>query len=231
MAFAIGMCSAQADAQQRLACYDQIAARLKAGEPIGPQASAPQTPPPFYTPTPAPTGAPAPAYIPPPAAAYTPPPAPAYSPAPAPPTPAQAEAQSFGKAEATPVQRSHDSSWYDVGSWFGSSEEPPQATTGTPAEFGAESLPAPKAAAGEPAAPEPLDHITAAVTGVAISGNGKFTVTLDNGQMWKQIDGDTGIAQFSKRGGDRVTISRGFLGSYNLVVAGKTAMFKVKRIQ
>jgi hypothetical protein len=144
--------------------------------------------------------------------------------------PAQTEAQSFGKAETTPAPHKQVGAWYDVGSWFDSSDTT-HATTGTPAEFGAESIPARKAVAGEPAPPEPIDHITAAVTGVAMSGNGKFTVTLDNGQMWKQIDGDSGIAQFNKRGGDKVTISRGFLGSYNLVLEGRTAMFKVKRVQ
>lgn len=213
MAFAIGMCSAQPDPQARLACYDQIAAKLRAGEPIGPQAGA-AAPAPFYTPPPAPRSVQTPA--PPPSAAVasqTPP------------------VQSFGKPASTPAPRDSGATWYNPGSWFGggSEEQTARATTGTPAEFGAESVRARQA--NQPSAPEPLDHITAKVTGVAFSANGRFTVTLDNGQTWKQLDGDIGTPQFNKRGQDVVTISRGFLGSYNLVVEGHTAMFKVRRLQ
>ena len=204
MAFAIGMCSAQPDARARLSCYDQLAAKLRAGQAIGPQAYAPATP------QPAPTYAPAPV-------AQTP-----VAPAPTP-------AQSFG--QAAPPAPKGQSSWYDVGGWFGSSDAPRGATIGTPAQFGAEALPPPKAVPGEPPPPQPLDEITANVTSVAFSGTGRFTVSLDNGQMWKQIEGDTGTAKFKTRGGDSVTISRGLLGSYNLVIAGRTALFKVRRIQ
>ena len=185
MSVAIGTCSAQTDAQARLACYDLLAAKLKAGEAVGPQAAA--------TPTPNP-------------------------------------AQSFVQAGPAPAGSKEKSSWYDVGGWFGGSDTP-HATIGTPAQFGAEALPPPKAVPGEPPPPEPLDHIAANIMSVAFSGNGRFAVTLDNGQIWKQLDADTGTAQFKRNGGDSVTISRGILGSYNLVVEGHTAMFKVRRIQ
>jgi hypothetical protein len=184
---AIGTCSTQTDTQARLTCYDQLAAKLKAGEAIAPQAAA---------------------TLPPPAA------------------PAQPPAQSFG--QATPEGSKEKSSWYDVGGWFGS--DAPRATTGTPAEFGAESVPA-TAPAPEAPVPEPLDSITANVTSVVFNGKGRFTVSLDNGQVWRQVQGDTVTARYSFGGHDSVTISRGFIGSYNLVVAGRNAMFKVRRVK
>jgi hypothetical protein len=203
MAFAIGTCSAQVDPQARLKCYDDLAAKLKAGEPVAPQASVAT-----------PGAAPAPVYTPPPAAVQTSAP---------PPT----AAQNFGNAE--PPTGKTESSWYNPGSWFGSDNPaPPHATTGTPAEFGAEYIPQ-KSKPGEAA--ETIDQISAKVTGYSFASNGRFTVTLDNGQIWKQIDGDTGIAKFNDKGENTVTISRGFLGSYNLVVEGRNAMFKVKRLQ
>jgi hypothetical protein len=184
VALAISTCSVQTDAQARLTCYDQLAAKLKAAEAMGPQVAA----------TPLPTA------------------------------PAQPPAQSFGRA--APEGSKEKSSWYDVGGWFGS--DAPRATTGTPAEFGAESVPAAAPAPGAPV-PERLDSITANVTSVAFNGNGRFTVSLDNGQVWRQVQGDTVTAKFGLSGHDRVTISRGFMGSYNLVIAGRNAMFKVRR--
>jgi hypothetical protein len=203
MALAIGTCSAQTDAQARLTCYDQLAAKLKAGEAIGPQASVPAT------------SVSAPAYTSAPVAQ-------------APAAPAQTPAQSFG--QAAPEGPKQTSSWYDVGGWFGGSDTP-RAATGTPAEFGAESVPAPKEAPGGPPVSEPLDQITANVTSVAFSGTGLFTVTLDNGQLWRQVKGGSGTARFSRDGHESVTISRGFIGSYNLVVAGQNMTFKVRRVQ
>ena len=194
---AIGTCSGLTDAQARLACYDQLAAKLKAGEAVAPQAYAPAAPMPVPV-------------------------------AQAPAAPAQTAAQSFG--QATPDSTKEKSSWYNPGSWFGGGNDTPHVTTGTPAEFGAEALPPAKPAPGMPAT-EPLDHITATVTSVTFNGTGRFRVALDNGQMWKQIEGDTGVARFSRTGHDSVTISRGALGSYNLVIGSHNATFKVTRIQ
>ncbi len=44
----------------------------------------------------------------------------------------------------------------------------------------------------------------------------KFLVVLDNGQIWQQLESDSGIkAPFHKGEKNTVTISRGFIGSYN----------------
>ena len=51
--------------------------------------------------------------------------------------------------------------------------------------------------------------------------NGFFTVVLDNGEVWRQIDGDTTMAHWFRKPGFYVaTVSAGVLGSSNLRVQG-----------
>jgi hypothetical protein len=239
LASAIGNCSAQTDDKLRLACYDQVAAQLKAAAAAQPPAQVAAQPPKQESAwydvggwfggssstaqqtTPSEFGSenlPRQAAVAPAAPAATATPAtPAAAPAPA---PTQTAAQ----------PQKQEGAWYDVGGWFGgTTPKPPQQQT-TAADFGSENLPAPPAAPGM-APPEPLEEITAEVTDVAINFYGRFIVTLDNGQMWRQTDSDTERARFSKSGKNKVVISRGLLGSYNLVIEGRTAMFKVKRIR
>jgi hypothetical protein len=57
-----------------------------------------------------------------------------------------------------------------------------------------------------------------------------FTVTLDNGQTWRQLDGDLAIADWNKPPGTYlVTITNGALGSHNLTVKNGHGMFKVEK--
>lgn len=203
LAFAIGQCSSQPDEKARLACYDEIAAQLKSGAMIA---------------APAPQAYQAPA-SPPPVAQVA---APAAAPAPYVPPP-------VAQAPAPQAPKSQGGTWYDPTSWFG--KDTPQKTSTNPADFGAEALPQQRTASAEPAQPARLEELRANVVAVALNPLGRFTVTLDNGQIWKQLDGDTGTARFKNKGGDVVTISRGVLGSYNLVVEGRSALFKVKRVQ
>jgi hypothetical protein len=224
LAFAIGQCSSQPDEKARLTCYDLIAAQLRSGSFLS---SAPQvsqqsqsTPPFVNVPTPGSQAAQQP-FVPRSAPVAQAPVAPAVIPQP--PVSQQQAAQ-------VPPPRRDSSSWYDPTSWFGSDDED-RAQTGNPAEFGAETVRAQQPAAGEPERPAPIDHIKAGVATVAFNPNGRFTVTLDNGQVWKQLEGDSGIARFKNKGHDVVTISRGILGSYNLVLEGQTALFKVKRVR
>lgn len=97
------------------------------------------------------------------------------------------------------------------------------------ARFGAEALSRPAAASTEP--PAELDEIHAKVVAVQYSPLGRFTISLDNGQIWRQQDGDAKRAQFSSKGGEAVSISRGFLSSYNLVIETRTGLYKVKRVR
>ena len=95
-------------------------------------------------------------------------------------------------------------------------------------QFGAEQLPR----ESNPA-PAPEDNsITGTVTELSLTPFGRFVVTLDNGQIWRQLDADT--ARFVPPGNlaqASVTISRGALGSYNLQFAGQNGLYKVRRLK
>ena len=144
------------------------------------------------------------------------------------PQPQAAPAQTA--ATAPPAAKENEESWFGIASWFGSDKVSPAAQT-TPQQFGSENLPPPPAAPGAPPPVEPLDRIMATVTDFAYSPYGRFVVFLDNGQVWQQLEGDTDRAHFSKSKKDLVTISRGLLGSYNLVIGDHSGLFKVKRIK
>lgn len=61
--------------------------------------------------------------------------------------------------------------------------------------------------------------------------NGFFTVVLDNGEAWRQLDGDTTMAHwFRKPGSYVVTVTAGVLGSSNLRVQGEGRSYKVRRV-
>lgn len=142
--------------------------------------------------------------------------------------PAAASAPAPQVATKAPPTKEEQESWFGLGDLFSSS--PDRQTT--PKEFGADKLPAPKQTASTPAAPQPIDSITAKVTDYAFNGLGKFVVFLDNGQVWKQLQGDSDNAHFRRKASSNtVTISRGFLGSYNLKVNDDVGIYKVTRIK
>ena len=119
-------------------------------------------------------------------------------------------------------------SWFgfDLSDLFGSG--PSQQTT--PQQFGNDQLPSTHAAE-EHAAAE-IDSISAGVTEVSFTPFGKFIVFLDNGQIWRQIEGDADRATFKKPAKDnKVTISRGFIGSYNLSINDSNKVYKVTRVK
>ena len=59
-----------------------------------------------------------------------------------------------------------------------------------------------------------------------------FTVTLDNGEVWQQIQGDDQLADWNKPASAyAVMISRGALGSYNFRVLRSGGLYKVRRIR
>ena len=140
---------------------------------------------------------------------------------PAPPAPTTA---------AAPASPKDEESWFGIADWFGSDKASPAAQA-TPQQFGSEAIPPPPAAPGGPPPAEPLDHITATVSDFAYNPYGRFVVFLDNGQVWQQLKGDASHARFSKKEKDTVTISRGFVGSYNMVIGDRSGLYKVKRIK
>jgi hypothetical protein len=70
------------------------------------------------------------------------------------------------------------------------------------------------------------------MTAYSFDSQGHFTVTLDNGQRWRQMPGDVKKAHWTHPAGDyAVTISRGALGSTNLAVNGQPVLFKVEQLR
>lgn len=118
-------------------------------------------------------------------------------------------------------------SWFgfDIAGLFGDDKKPQT----TPQNFGQENI----QPATPPSAPEmdDIDSITAHVTDYSFRDN-KFTVFLDNGQIWQQLDGDFSTGRFRSDPKDNVvTISRGFLKSYNLKINDDNSFYKVKRLK
>lgn len=77
-----------------------------------------------------------------------------------------------------------------------------------------------------PSKPAEPQSISARVVSLSWRKYGEFVVTLDNGQVWEQIEPMPAAAI---RIGDPVTVKKALLGSYTLVTAGKVPT-KVRRI-
>jgi hypothetical protein len=101
----------------------------------------------------------------------------------------------------------------------------PAPSPSTATDFGKENLPFGADASAAP------DRITARVANVAYNFFHIFTVTLDNGQVWRQVDDAAHIARFRNDKTDVVTITRGFLDSFHLAIAGGWGNFTVKRLK
>lgn len=119
-------------------------------------------------------------------------------------------------------------SWFgfDIAGLFGGNDN---TTQRTPQQFGRENVETDAA----PQAPEmqEIDSISARVTDYSMRDN-KFTVFLDNGQVWQQLSGDETLARFISNPKDNtVVISRGFLKSYNLKLNDNNSYYKVKRLK
>jgi hypothetical protein len=75
------------------------------------------------------------------------------------------------------------------------------------------------------------DRVTARMASYSFDRYGKFSVTLENGQVWRQLSGDDVQARWNKPASRYVVrISGGALGSYNLEVRNNPGLFKVRRI-
>jgi hypothetical protein len=103
---------------------------------------------------------------------------------------------------------------------------PPAAVQRQPeAQFGAESLKK-EARAGQP---QQLDEIHGAIAKLTFSPTGRAIVSLDNGQVWRQVEGDSD--RFKGKQGEKATIARAILGSYSLTVEGRNQLIKVQRVR
>jgi hypothetical protein len=127
-----------------------------------------------------------------------------------------------------PPTKDEEKSWFgfNLDGLFGSAA----AQQTTPQQFGAENTP--QVQQKVEAAQQELDSISAGVTEYSFTFDKKFIVFLDNGQVWRQIQGDPAEAKFSRNPKDNtVTIDRGMIGSYNLKINDSLKTFKVTRVK
>jgi len=106
--------------------------------------------------------------------------------------------------------------------WFGFSK--PATPPKTPEEYG-------KPAPAQPDA-EAITSITFNVLEFARTSRGLSVFILENGQIWRQSEGDTSVVRDPTPGAPmKVTIENGFLGSYNLTIEGRRGLIKVTRLK
>ena len=79
---------------------------------------------------------------------------------------------------------------------------------------------------------EGITQINAVVSEFARTPKGKVLFILDNGQIWRQIDGDAAnVADPSSSEQLKVAIEKGFFGSYDLKIDGRNGIVKVRRVK
>ena len=130
----------------------------------------------------------------------------------------RAAAMAKSALAAAPKVAAEKKSWLD---WFGFSKppSPPQTTE----EFGKGAPPAPQ---GE------VTQVTSNVLEFAKTSRGEAVFILENGQIWRQLSGDSTNVKDPPPGTTmRVTIENGVFGSYNLIVEGRNTMVKVTRLK
>lgn len=82
---------------------------------------------------------------------------------------------------------------------------------------------APRADAVRAASAEDLKSVRGKVVDLKTGNDGSVLVTLDNGQVWRQISGGLLLL----KAGDDVTINRAAMGSFQMVVpSGRAGKFK-----
>ena len=91
---------------------------------------------------------------------------------------------------------------------------------------------------GNPSAPPEITRITATVVELTRTARGRSIFILDNGQVWRQLDGDDADVQDPRPGkAMKVAIEMGFVGSllggrsYNLTIEGRNGLIRVRRLK
>ena len=98
----------------------------------------------------------------------------------------------------------------------------------TEEDFGREALPEERRAREDGR----LKNITAKIAEISVNRFGKVTVTLENGQVWRQLDSDDRRLLFPK--GDRLytaRVKRSLFGNYMMTVEELDRTVRVRRIQ
>lgn len=123
------------------------------------------------------------------------------------------------------AQKQEGDSEGGVLAWFGFGSEAQPVTK--PEDFGIS-----PATDNRPGAPKAITEISAKVVEHARNAYGRSLFVLDNGQVWKQIDGDsTELRHRASEGQMSIRIEKAMMGSYSLYVDGKNVMIKVRRIK
>jgi hypothetical protein len=91
---------------------------------------------------------------------------------------------------------------------------------------------------GKPPPPPQITQITASVIELARTARGRSIFILDNGQVWRQLDGDDANVQDPLQGkAMKVAIEINFIGSllggysYNLTIDGHNGLIRVRRVK
>src|SRR5258706_2474619 len=87
---------------------------------------------------------------------------------------------------------------------------------------------------GKSRPPPEITRITATVLELGRTARGRSIFILDNGQVWRQIDGDDTNVQDPQPGKTmKVAIEMGLrlLGNYNLTIEGQNALIRVRRVK
>ncbi len=71
--------------------------------------------------------------------------------------------------------------------------------------------------------------VTIGVADYAVAPNGSFSVTLDNGQVWRERNEHYEHPSFRSDAKNAVVIERGLIGGYNLYLKGDGKPYKVLR--
>lgn len=128
-------------------------------------------------------------------------------------------------AEADKQAEAKQESEGGVLAWFGFAPEQKPVTK--PEDFGISPAAQPK-----PDAPAEITEISAKVLEYAKNAHGKSLFILDNGQVWKQIDGDTTELFYrDSEGPMSIRIEKAIMGSFSLYIEGKTMKVKVRRVK
>jgi len=83
-----------------------------------------------------------------------------------------------------------------------------------------------------PPRPPEVMQLAATVREFSRTTRGRALFVLDNGQTWRQLEGDDAqIVEPAAGTRLKVTIARGAFGSYNLTIEGRNGLIRVRRVE
>jgi hypothetical protein len=134
------------------------------------------------------------------------------------------KSMSVADFRASGLDKLSDAQIKALDAWFATYQQQHAMTCGASATMATVSLQAPAGAA--PATP---DSFSAHIAGEFHGWSGGTNFTLDNGQVWEQID-DT-VVTLRRMTNPKVTISKGAFNSYYMSVEGVNDTVQVKRLK